>query len=120
MWRPSMALEVVLADGPAEVGPLATLAPEIRQAPFAQHLLETRIRTHAGVHEQPCRVPGPDKLSPRCIEVSAKRGQCEVTVSQRICQDRRGFRVSLSALGGVSDDRQHALAVRERGSDVIP
>ena len=55
---PSMALEVVVAHGAADIGPLAALAPELGQARFAHQLLEPRIGTRAGVHQQPRLPPG--------------------------------------------------------------
>src|SRR5688572_7624862 len=41
----STALEVVLADRPAEIGPFAAFAPIVGQPRFAHQLLEPRIGT---------------------------------------------------------------------------
>src|SRR5688500_20301012 len=77
----STALEVVLADRPAEIGPFAALAPVVGQARFAHQLLEPRIGTRAGVNEQPRLRPGIGP-APETAEVDAERGERGGPVAQ--------------------------------------
>src|SRR5688572_11995811 len=112
-----MALEVVLAQGCAEVGPLAALPPEVGQAPFSHQILEPRIGTCAGVDKQPRHVPGTRELASRAVELGAERAECEVAVTQAVRQNDRDF---FSAYGSPFQDRQHFRTVGDGGAEVVP
>src|SRR5687767_14135534 len=111
----SKALEVVIAVRPTGIGPFAALAPIVGQPRFAHQLLEPRIGTRAGMNEQPRLRPGIGP-APEPAEVAAERGQREVPVSQRIRKPGIDF---LSLLESLSENRQHSLAVRDGGGEVI-
>ena len=78
---------------------------------FAHQLLEPRIRTRAGVNQQPRRLPGAWTCPASQVRWRAERAQREVPVSHRI----RNLGIDIfSGFERPSENRRHCLAVRDR------